>query len=289
MSMTRRGFLSLAAAQLAAAGLLKAAQGRSIERLGVQLYTVRDMMAKDFEGTLAQVAALGYKEVEFAGYYKQSPQNVKAVLSRHGLTSPSTHIDYASLGEGFPAVVEASATIGHRYIVNPFLDEEMRKQPDVWKRVAATFNRAGEISKKAQIQFAYHNHHFEFVPVNGTMPYEVLLKECDPELVKMELDLCWITVARQDPLTYFKRYPGRFPLVHVKGLKKLPDGPAPAPFDQAIPNITDVGAADIIDWKRIFAASEQAGIRHYFVEHDQPPSPLDSLQTSARYLSALRF
>jgi sugar phosphate isomerase/epimerase len=289
MSMTRRGFLSLAAAQLAAAGLLKAAQGRSIERLGVQLYTVRDLMAKDFEGTLAKVAGLGYKEVEFAGYYKQSPQNVKAVLSRHGLTSPSTHIDYASLGEGFPAVVEASATIGHRYIVNPFLDEETRKQPDVWKRVAATFNRAGEISKKAQIQFAYHNHHFEFVPVNGTMPYEVLLKECDPELVKMELDLCWITVARQDPLTYFKRYPGRFPLVHVKGLKKLPDGPAPAPFDQAIPNITDVGAADIIDWKRIFAASEQAGIRHYFVEHDQPPSPLASLQTSARYLSALRF
>jgi sugar phosphate isomerase/epimerase len=289
MSMSRRGFLSLAAAQLAAAGLLKAAQGRSIERLGVQLYTVRDLMAKDFEGTLAKVAGLGYKEVEFAGYYKQSPQNVKAVLSRHGLTSPSTHIDYASLGEGFPAVVEASATIGHRYIVNPFLDEDMRKQPDVWKRVAATFNRAGEISKKAQIQFAYHNHHFEFVPVNGTMPYEVLLKECDSELVKMELDLCWITVAGQDPLTYFKRYPGRFPLVHVKGLKKLPDGPAPAPFDQAIPNITDVGAADIIDWKRIFAASEQAGILHYFVEHDQPPSPLASLQTSARYLSALRF
>jgi sugar phosphate isomerase/epimerase len=289
MEMSRRGFLGQAAAQVAAAGLLKAAQGRSIEKLGVQLYTVRDLMAKDFEGTLAKVAALGYKEVEFAGYYKQSPQDVKAVLSRHGLTCPSTHIDYASLGDGFPAVVEASATIGHRYIVNPFLDEEMRKQPDVWQRVAATFNRAGEISKKAQIQFAYHNHHFEFVPVRGQMPYDVLLKECDPDLVKMELDLCWITVARQDPLTYFKRYPGRFPLVHVKGLRKVPDAPAPAPFDQAIPNITDVGSSDIIDWKRIFAASQQAGIRHYFVEHDQPASPLESLQTSARYLSALRF
>src|SRR5215218_9192044 len=287
MNITRRGFLGQAAAQVAAAGLLKAAQGRSIEKLGAQLYTVRDLMAKDFEGTLAKVAGLGYKEVEFGGYYKQPPKDVKAILSRHGLTSPSTHIDYASLGDGFPAVVEASATIGHRYIVNPFLDEEMRKQPDVWQRVAATFNRAGEISKKAQIQFAYHNHHFEFVPVKGQLPYDVLLTECDRDLVKMELDLCWITVAGQDPLTYFKRYPGRFPLVHVKGLKKLPDGPAPAPFDQAIPNITDVGAADIIDWKRIFAASEQAGIRHYFVEHDQPPSPLDSLQASARYLSAL--
>jgi len=287
--MTRRTFLG----QVAAGTILSTVAGRAaehrIERLGVQLYTVRDLMAKDFEGTLAKVAGAGYKEVEFAGYFKQSPQDVKAILARHGLTSPSTHIDYASLGDGFSNVVEASRTIGHRYIVNPWLDEEMRKQPDVWKRVAATFNRAGEISKKAGIQFAYHNHHFEFVPADGTTPFEVLLKECDPELVKIELDLCWITVAQQDPLAYFKRYPGRFPLVHVKGLKKLPTGPAPVPFDQAIPQITDVGSGDIIDWKRIFAQSEQAGIRHYFVEHDQPAAPLDSLQASARYLQALRF
>ena len=289
MTISRRVFLGHVSAQLAAAGLVKAMQGKSIEWLGVQLYTVRDLMAKDVDGTLARVAALGYKEVEFAGYFKRSPQDVKAALGRHGLTSPSTHIDYASLGDGFPKIVEASATIGHRYIVNPWIDEEMRKQPDVWKRIAATFNRAGEISKKAGIQFAYHNHHFEFVPAGGTLPYDVLLKECDPELVKMELDLCWITVARQDPLTYFKRHPGRFPLVHVKGLKKLPPGPAPAPFNQAIPNITDVGSGDIIDWKRVFAQSEQAGIRHYFVEHDQPSAPFDSLQASARYLSALRF
>jgi sugar phosphate isomerase/epimerase len=289
MTISRRVFLGHITAQFAAATVMKAAQGKSIERLGVQLYTVRDLMAKDFEGTLAKVAAIGYKEVEFAGYFKQSPQDVKTILGRHGLTSPSTHVDYASLGDGFPSVVEASQTIGHRYIVNPWLDEEMRKQPDVWKRVAATFNRAGEISKKAGIQFAYHNHHFEFVPVNGTMPIELLLKECDPGLVKMELDLCWITVAKQDPLTYFRRYPGRFPLVHVKGLSKIPDGAAPVPFEQAIPNITDVGSSDIIDWKRIFARSEQAGIRHYFVEHDQPASPLDSLQASARYLQALRF
>ena len=289
MTISRRAFLGHVSAQLAAAGLVKAMQGKSIQRLGVQLYTVRDLMAKDFDGTLGRVAALGYKEVEFAGYFKRSPQDVKAALGRHGLTSPSTHIDYANLGDGFPEIVEASAMIGHRYIVNPWIDEEMRKQPDVWKRIAATFNRAGEASKKAGIQFAYHNHHFEFVPAGGTLPYDVLLKECDPELVKMELDLCWITVARQDPLTYFKRYPGRFPLVHVKGLKKLPSGPAPAPFDQAIPNITDVGTADIIDWKRVFAHAEQAGIQHYFVEHDQPTSPFDSLRASARYLNALRF
>jgi len=289
MSMTRRTFLGQVAAGTMLSTVAARAAEHRIERLGVQLYTVRDLMAKDFEGTLAKVASAGYKEVEFAGYFKQSPQDVKATLARHGLTSPSTHIDYASLGDGFPKVVETSQTIGHRYIVNPWLDEEMRKQPDVWKRVAATFNHAGEISKKAGIQFAYHNHHFEFVPADGMTPFEVLLKECDPDLVKIELDLCWITVAKQDPLTYFKRYPGRFPLVHVKGLKKLPTGPAPVPFERAIPEITDVGSGDIIDWKRIFAQSEQAGIRHYFVEHDQPASPIDSLQASARYLLALHF
>jgi sugar phosphate isomerase/epimerase len=289
MTITRRSFLGQVAAGTVITSVRGSAAAHRIERLGMQLYTVRDLMAKDFEGTLAKVAELGYKEVEFAGYFKQSPQDVKAVLARHGLTAPSTHIDYASLGDGFEKIVDASRTIGHRYIVNPFLDEALRKQPDVWKRVAATFNRAGEITKKAGIQFAYHNHHFEFVPVDGTMPYDLLLKECDPNLVKMELDLCWITVAGQDPLTYFKRYPGRFPLVHVKGLKKVPEGPAPVPFEKAIPNITDVGSDDIINWKRIFAASEQAGIRHYFVEHDQPASPLESLQRSERYLAALHF
>lgn len=289
MTISRRTFLGHLSAQFAAAAMIKAAQNKSIERLGVQLYTVRDLMAKDFEGTLAQVARIGYKEVEFAGYFEQSPQAVKAILGRHGLTSPSTHIDYASLGDGFPKVVEASQTIGHRFIVNPWIDEEMRKQPDVWKRVAATFNRAGAITRQAGIQFAYHNHHFEFVPAGGKIPFELLLEECDPNLVKIELDLCWITVAKQDPLTYFQRYPGRFPLVHVKGLKKIPDGPAPVPFEQAIPNITDVGSNDLIDWKRIFAHSEQAGIQHYFVEHDQPASPLDSLRASAGYLKALRF
>jgi sugar phosphate isomerase/epimerase len=260
-----------------------------IERLGLQLYTVRNEMGKDFEGTLAKVAAAGYREVEFAGYFDHAPKDVRAILDRHKLTAPSTHVDYASVETKLAQVIETSHVIGHKFVVNPWIDEEMRKQPDVWKRMAATFNKAGEACKKAGLQFAYHNHHFEFVPVNGVMPFDQLLKECDGDLVKMELDLCWITVARQDPLLYFQRYPGRFPLVHVKGLKKVPEGEAPVPFDQAIPNITDVGTNDVIDWKRIFAKADQAGIRHYFVEHDAAPSPFDSLNASAKYLNTLRF
>lgn len=291
MTITRRTFLGHLGAQAAAVGILKdMAFAKSIERLGVQLYTVRDLMAKDFEGTLAKVAAAGYKEVEFAGYFDRKPQEVKAILDRNGLTAPSAHVDYPSLGDDKLAkVIEDSRTIGHQFLVNPWIDEQMRKEPDIWTRVAATFNRAGELTRKSGIQFAYHNHHFEFVPQNGTRPIETILTECDPKLVRIELDLCWTTVAGADPLTYFKRYPGRFPLVHVKGLKRVPDGDPPVPFDKAIPQITDVGNNDIIDWKRIFKASGQAGIQHYFVEHDAPTSPIESIQKSAAYLKTLQF
>jgi len=287
MTITRRTFLG----QMAMSTLIPAV-GRTaeqkIERLGLQLYTVRTEMAKDFEGTLAKVAQAGYQEVEFAGYFDQDPKKVRAVLDRHKLTAPSAHIDYPTVETKLDQAIDAAHAVGHRFLVNPWIDEAMRKQPDIWSRVAATFNKAGETCKKGGIQFAYHNHHFEFVPVNGVMPFDLLLKECDPNLVKMELDLCWITVAQKDPLTYFQRNPGRFPLVHVKGLKKVPEGQAPVPFDQAIPNITEVGTNDVIDWKRIFAKSSQAGIRHYFVEHDQPASPFDSIRASAAYLHQLR-
>jgi len=294
MSVNRRSFIGcLGAGLAAAAGPVRVlAQSRRIERLGMQLYTVRDAMAKDFDGTLAKVAALGYKEVEFAGYFDKTPQEVKAALAKHGLTAPSTHIPYDQLGDKFPKVVEASKIIGHQFIVNPWIDESIRNQPGAWKRAAETFNQAGEVSQKAGIQFAYHNHHFEFVPVEGQKPLDLILKTCDPKLVKIELDLCWAAAAGQDPVAWFEKYPGRFPMVHVKGLKKLPPDAAnwtvAPPIDGLLPDVTDVGPGPI-DWARIFAHAPTAGITHYFVEHDQPASPFDSLAASAKYLEALRF
>ena len=265
-------------------------EAKKIQRLGMQLYTVRTEMEKDVDATLARVAALGYKEVEFAGYFKRTPAQIRDALKKAGLTAPAAHVDYPSLAEDkLPAVIEAAQVIGHRYLVNPWIDETLRKEPDIWKRVAGTFNRAGAATQKAGIQFAYHNHHFEFAPSDGKLPYELLLEQCDPKLVKMELDLCWISAAGKDPLEYFSKYPGRFPLVHVKGLKRVPEGDPPVPFDKAIPQITDVGNNDIVNWKRIFAKSQQAGIQHYFVEHDQPPSPIESIEKSAAYLRTLQF
>ena len=266
-----------------------AAAERRIDRVGLQLYTVRDLMKADFDGTIAKVAAIGYKEVEFAGYFGRTGQQVRAACDKNGLEPISTHVQYDELDDKFPSVIETSKTIGLKYIVCPWIPEDLRKSPDIWKQAAAKFNHCGEQSKKAGLQFAYHNHWFEFLPVDGKLPYDALLKECDGNLVKMEMDLCWITAAGSDPLKYFNLYPGRFPLVHVKDLKKLPVITAGGSqnFGDTV-DLTSVGSG-IIDWKRIFAQSEKAGIKHYIVEHDKAAAPFDSIQASYEYLHQLRW
>jgi sugar phosphate isomerase/epimerase len=279
----------VAAATLLADKFSWAAAERRIDRVGLQLYTVRDLMKADFDGTIAKVAAIGYKEVEFAGYFGRTGQQVRAACDKNGLEPISTHVQYDELDDKFPSVIETSKTIGLKYIVCPWIPEDLRKSPDIWKQAAAKFNRCGEQSKKAGLQFAYHNHWFEFLPVDGKLPYDALLKECDGNLVKMEMDLCWITAAGGDPLKYFNLYPGRFPLVHVKDLKKLPVITAGGSqnFGDTV-DLTSVGSG-IIDWKRIFAQSEKAGIKHYIVEHDKPEVPFDSITKSYEYLNKVRW
>ncbi|MGA9039859.1 MAG: sugar phosphate isomerase/epimerase [Terriglobales bacterium] len=299
--MNRRKFIgTLSAATLMANRFSWAFAAHKIEKIGLQLYTVRFPMKEDFAGSIAKVAAIGYKEVELAEfaqdaagkvtYFGRSPAEVRAALDSQGLSVPSTHVNFKSLApDNFARVLEASKILGHSYIVNPWIDDDVRKQPDGWKRAAETFNRAGEACQKAGIQFAYHNHWFEFIPVDGKMPYDFLLKETDPALVKMELDLCWIVVGGQDPVKYFEQYPGRFPLVHVKDMKKLPvvDASGGQNFGDSL-DMTSVGNG-VIDWKRILGKFEQAGIKHYFVEHDKPQDPFASIQSSYAYLKLLRF
>ncbi len=275
--MDRRSFLgTVTGAGLLGSHLSWAADNRKIDKIGVQLYTVRDAMKEDFDGTLAKVAAVGYREVEFAGYFDRSPKDVKASLDRVGLVSPSAHFNNAYLGDQWPGVLESANIIGQQYIVCSSVDEKTRQGPGGWPRIAEMFNHAGEAARKAGIQFGYHNHSFEFTPVDGKLPYDILLHSTDPNLVKMEMDLYWIVNAGADPLAYFNRYPGRFPLVHVKGRAKNGD-------------MTEVKADNSIDWKALFAQSEKAGIKHYFVEQDKSDSPFDSIRTSFSYLHELRF
>jgi sugar phosphate isomerase/epimerase len=291
-TLDRRTFLGTVGV---AALTFRPALAEAIKRVGVQLYTVRTLLEKDFDGTLAQVAAIGYKEVEFAGYFGRTPQQVRDALKKLGLTSPAAHLDYPTVSDPakWAKALDEAATIGQTFLVNPWIDESIRNQPDAWKRAADVYNTAGAAAAKHGIQFCYHNHNFEFYPredMGGKLPFELLLETCDPKLVKIELDLCWISAAGKDPLDYFKKYPGRFPLVHVKGLKKVPaTSPTPIAIDTVLPDVTDVGHDDVIDWKRIFAQSKQAGIEHYFVEHDVPTDPLASLKNSYDYVSTLQF
>ena len=246
------------------------------DKVGIQLYTVRDQMKADFEGTLAHIAEIGYKEVEFAGYFDHAPADVKAILNRHGLAAPSTHVAFEN-DEKWKAALDTAKTIGHEYIVMPWIPQERRKTLDDWKNFAQVFNHAAQMAHDAGIQFAYHNHDFEFPKMDGQVPYDVLLQNTDPKLVQLEIDLYWITKAGQDPLAYFSRWPGRVPLVHVKDSAGPPEH-----------KMVDVGQGKI-EWKRIFAKREQAGIKHFFVEHDQPPQPFDDIAASYKYLSQLEF
>lgn len=280
--MNRRKFIGTVSAAALASRFSWAADEHRIEKIGLELYTVREALAKDFDGTMARVAKVGYKEVEFAGMFAKidnltpPPGHALEILKQNGLTAPSTHVPYTALSpENWPKVIEASKIVGHQYIVNPSIGEELMKTADGWKKAADTFNRAGEESLKAGIQFAYHNHTPEFKAVDGQLPYDILLSECDPKFVKMEMDLGWAHVAGADPLTYFAKYPGRFPLVHVKDFDK--DG-----------NMTEVGNG-VIDWKAILAKSDLAGIKHYFVEQDISKSPFESIQISYEYVKKLRF
>jgi sugar phosphate isomerase/epimerase len=277
--MDRREFMqTMAGAGLAIActGVRRTPHTARIDKIGIQLYTVRDQMKADFEGTLAHIAEIGYKEVEFAGYFDHTPADVKAILARHGLAAPSTHIPVTDL-DTYKTAVDGAKAIGHDYIVMPWIPAEKRKTLDDWKKMADLFNHAAQVAHDAGLQFAYHNHDFEFPKIDGQVPYDLLLSSTDPKLVQLEIDLYWITKAGQDPLSYFSRWPGRVPLVHVKDSAGAPEH-----------KMADVGQGQI-DWKRIFAKREQAGIKHFFVEHDQPPQPFDDIAVSYKYLSQLEF
>jgi sugar phosphate isomerase/epimerase len=283
----RRTFLksTLAASIAGAHDAWSIDPGRRVQPIGLQLYTVRAEAAKDLDGTLAQVRAAGYREVEMTSDLKQTAKEQRVLLDRHGLTSPGVHIDYSVVEFGLPQAMENAHTLGQTYLVCPWIDETQRKAPGGWKRAADLFNKAGEQCHQAGFQFAYHNHTFEFRSepnLGGKLPYDFLLANTDPNLVKMELDLCWITVAGGDPATYFKRYPGRFPLVHVKDWKGKGGD-----LDVMDQHLADAGQGSI-DWKAIFAQSGPAGIKHYIVENDKAKS-FEDIRISYQYLSNLRY
>ena len=232
-------------------------------------------MQESVERTIEQVARIGYKEVEFAGYFGRPAKDIRALLDANGLTAPSAHsADLDSVRTKYPQVLEDATTIGHRYVLcasTPRSEQTL----DGYKRMAAEFNRAGEVAAKSGIKFGFHNHDEVFKPLGDTNGYDILLAETDPKLVTMQMDLFWTVKGGKDPLAYFAKYPGRFSSVHVKDMAA---GGA----------MVDVGAGQI-PFAKYFAQSKKAGIQHYFVEHDEPADPFASIAASYQYLAALKF
>jgi sugar phosphate isomerase/epimerase len=281
---TRREFVTSALGGIGLLGLflkserVSAKSNRRIDSIGLQLYTVRKELEKDFESTLRQAADIGYRKVEFAGYYNRTPFQVKQTLNNAGLSSPSTHLSLQTLVHDLGRAIESAGVIGHSYLVLGYLEPEERKSLDDYKKLADLLNRAGEDCRKAKLQLAYHNHDFEFASSNGQVPYDLLLQSTDRELVKMELDLYWITKAMRQPEEYFAQYPGRFELFHIKDMDRTPKR-----------FFTEVGKGTI-NFKQILEQSRQAGVKHHFVEQDEiSGSAFESIKTSYEYLRQLRF
>ena len=231
-------------------------------------------MTNDFEGTLERVAELGYKEMEFAGYYGRSAGEVRDLLDRLGLSSPASHISLDLIRNDLNKQIDIAAEIGQSYIVIPSVPAAERTLSDFEKH-AETLNEVGQKCKEAGLTIVYHNHSFEFEAQGAVTGYEHLLAQTDANTVYFELDLYWAVNANVSPISLFRENPGRFPLVHVKD--RSPDG-----------EMADVGKGEI-DFSEIFSYAETAGIKHYFVEHDFPEDGMNSVAYSFNTLKNTYF
>jgi sugar phosphate isomerase/epimerase len=280
---TRREFLRALGISAVGATALSRVTWAELARkklpLGIQLYTVRDLLAKDFEGTLAQVGAAGYKEVEFAGYYKRTPAQVRDALAKAGLTAPSSHIPLPKDDDAWKQALADANAIGHQWVVIPWLDPALRKTPDDWKRHAERLDHLGGLTKDAGLKFAYHNHDFELAQnAAGSGTYlDLLLTQTDPNLVSYEMDVYWVTKGGGDPLAYLAKYPHRFAMLHLKDATAAPEQ-----------KMVDVGSG-VIDWRTVLTSARAQGATHAFVEHDKPADSLAAARASANYLSTLNY
>jgi sugar phosphate isomerase/epimerase len=286
--ISRRSFLKATA--VASSGLLIAPRvlaNLDTHYIGVQLYTVRELMAKDPLSTLAKVAQIGFNSVEGATYtgtekfYGMDPATFRKALKDNGLSMFSEHY---VLGESMPdtkgtlsndwqKAVDDAAAVGLKYMVCAYLFDSERGTLDHYKQTADKLNKAGETAKKAGLQLCYHNHSFEFDAQDGKLPYDVLLTQTDANLVKMELDIYWTYKAKQDPIALFAKNPGRFPLWHLKDMDNTPKQ-----------FFTEVGNG-VIPFKEIFAHAEHAGLKYFYNEQDVTPGdPLVSMAKSYAYI-----
>ena len=273
------GVTACGARAVALANATTAVARRRLERIGIQLYTVRTAMQRDMAGTFRRLAQIGYREVEFAGYFDRRPAQIRADLQSAGLTAVSTHGGIDLVRTGWSQALDIASELGFRYITINWLPAETRRTVDDWRRIADDFNAAGEKARSRGLRLAYHNYDVSMKPLAGVVPLDLLLERVTPENMDFQMDVYWLVVGGADPLAYVRRYPTRFTMLHVKD-----SAGAPAHAQ------TDVGAG-VIDFRSILAldAAQRGAIQHVFVEHDDPADPFAFATKSYEYLSRLEY
>lgn len=283
--ISRREFLQ---AGSAAAGFCMTAGARQLRTIGVQLYTVRGLLPEKPAETLRALDAIGYREAEatYAGL-----DHIWAALQATSLKPVSIHLDSKLITQANPDdLARTTAELkqrGFSYAVFPYLPPSERGGLDAMRALADKLNLAGEKCRSAGLSLCYHNHAFEFEPMNGTTPFQTLLDHLDPKLVGIELDVFWVSTAGNDPVEWLRKLSGRVPLVH---LKDKASGTAVL-YRESVKGLAfkEVGQG-VIDWPAVLRAAASAGVSHYFVEQDQTPgNPVDSLRQSFSYLSKMDF
>lgn len=274
---TRRDFIKSAAALTAGAALLSVpASAVPVQNAGLQLYSVRKDMLADATGTLKKLAAIGYKNIESAGsekgsYYGLKPKEMKKIAADLGMTLLSGHVH---IDKDWQKTVDEAAEAGQTYLICSTMPAN-GQTVDNYKHCADIFNKSAEAASKANLTFGYHNHEYEFANENGKVLYDVLLTHTDPAKVKFELDLGWLIVSGADANTYFTKFPGRFPLWHLKDM------------DKTAKHSTEFGKGDI-DLKALLAQAKKAGMKNYFVEQEEySMAPLAAMQYDLDYLKKL--
>ena len=282
--LTRRNFLKSSAAALPALALQsKSAFPASHQPIGVQLYTVRSLLAKDpLPDILKQIHAIGYQEVEaFPSVYTHPAKELRHMIDDAGLSVPSGHFDY----EGFAGKLDYAKQLGLNWMVCPMLPKSQWATIDGFHTAAKQFNEWGKQVADLGMRFAFHNHDYEFKPYGDKTGYQILLDETDPHLVFFEMDCYWVAQAGNDPVEMLHRLGHRVRMLHLKDRK--PGFPPSNDMDKSSAHFTEVGHGSI-NWKAVLDTARGIGIEYYFVEQDQTPgNPLDSIKSSYQYLRTI--
>ncbi|HEY0529097.1 MAG TPA: sugar phosphate isomerase/epimerase [Gemmatimonadaceae bacterium] len=280
--MDRRAALRAMAALAVSPALLRSepaeARRRRLNRIGLAVLSVNTVSARNYERTMREVAAIGYREVDMYIYEShREPAETRAILDRAGLTCPSARVASPALYRGWDRFLDAANTLGARFITLANVTYEERLHLRDWRELADVLNKAGETARKHGLTFCYHSHSFELEPMEGKIPLDLLLASTDPALVKLQMDVYWMTIGGRNPATEIRRLGSRVATLHLKDMDATP-----------AKGITSVGKG-VIDFAAILAAAADAKVANYFVEEDSPAEPMAAVRSSYEYLSRLEF